>query len=192
MYYSAATISQKDVKELEQSTTNILQKALAGYEPDFKSDEGLVQWGLVQKAIHDEFDSFWKTSKTRQENRREMWRKATEKDVEFIMTFADIDISDAKINVFFPGGDSLASLDVNEYQVEGGGPDDLENVRLERRWQIEGPDKWAIIGYDLCFGKDGRWYREPIPSNRDDEFMELCRFDSAREALEFWEGRGLI
>jgi hypothetical protein len=45
---------------------------------------------------------------------------------------------------------------------------------------------WAIRSITGCLNKNGEWEYEPSPSNRDEEFLKRCRWDSAEEALEFW------
>ena len=52
-------------------------------------------------------------------------------------------------------------------------------------WGEKG-EKWAIRCTSMCLNKKGEWEFEPSPSNRYDEFFERCRWNSAEEALEFW------
>ena len=59
-------ITQDNVEVLKRTVISFLQKALAGYEPDFKSESGHVEWGKVQKEITKEMDSFWVLAETRQ------------------------------------------------------------------------------------------------------------------------------
>lgn len=52
--------------------------------------------------------------------------------------------------------------------------------------QVPGPCgyKWAIRrGGGECLANDGEWEIEPMPSGRDEEFMERCRFDTIEEAM---------
>jgi hypothetical protein len=49
-------------------------------------------------------------------------------------------------------------------------------LRLERR----GTDTWALVRYpfrDVWNKNEGRFVYEPSPSNRDEEFLNNCRFD---------------
>jgi len=62
----------------------------------------------------------------------------------------------------------------------------LIDVRLERVPQENGIDKWAIRETGCCLAKDGEWEIEPMPSNRDDAFLERCRWDTAIDAYAFW------
>lgn len=79
-----------------------------------------------------------------------------------------------------------SELAVNEYQVAGGGPHDTEDVRLCRRRQLEGDDKWAIYKRSWVLSRDGEWEFEPLPSGRDDAFIARCRFDTPQEALAIY------
>ena len=36
----------------------------------------------------------------------------------------------------------------------------------------------------VVLNRNGEWEREPLPSNRDDEFYDRCRFKSFEEAVE--------
>jgi hypothetical protein len=56
-------------------------------------------------------------------------------------------------------------------------------TRVERAQQIEGPDKWAVRQGGNCLSKAGEWEWEPMPSGREDDFLERCRFDTAQDAI---------
>lgn len=72
------------------------------------------------------------------------------------------------------------------YSVHLNGADNMDimtyEITVERRNGLDGT-KWAVKWMDRVLGKDGEWEWEPSPSNRDDEFMARCRFDSFDEAL---------
>ena len=53
-------ITESDVNRLDEEIVDILSKALAVYQPDFKTKEGIVQWNRVQMAFHDSIYDFWK------------------------------------------------------------------------------------------------------------------------------------
>lgn len=36
-----------------------------------------------------------------------------------------------------------------------------------------------------CLNKNGEWEHEPLPSNRDEQFLERCRFDSYTQAAGY-------
>ncbi|MDX3637800.1 hypothetical protein PV728_48030 [Streptomyces europaeiscabiei] len=40
-----------------------------------------------------------------------------------------------------------------------------------------GSQSWAVLDGPYCLGKDGGWEYEPLPSNRDDEWLAAHRFD---------------
>lgn len=79
---------------------------------------------------------------------------------------------------------SVEGLTVNEYQISGGGPNGEPDIRLCRRPQMQGPDKWAVYRNGSVLSKQGHWIYEPLPSSRDDEFLRQCRFDTPEEALD--------
>lgn len=45
-----------------------------------------------------------------------------------------------------------------------------------------GDDSWAVKKMGSCLNVDGEWEYEPSPSNREDDFLERCRF-TEEEAL---------
>lgn len=63
---------------------------------------------------------------------------------------------------------------------------DAIEVRLECVRQINGPDLWAIREKGCCLNKQGEWELEPIPSSRTDAFYKRCRWETAEDALKFW------
>lgn len=65
---------------------------------------------------------------------------------------------------------------------------DMIDVRLECVKQGDGSNLWAIREKGFCLNKDGNWEIEPTPSSRDSEFIERCRWESARAAFRFWCG----
>lgn len=64
------------------------------------------------------------------------------------------------------------------YEIEA-----IEGITIERR---RGRDatKWAVVRNGLVLAKDGAWEYEPLPSNREDDFLARCRFDSIQEACD--------
>ena len=49
------------------------------------------------------------------------------------------------------------------------------------------PKKWAIVMDSGSMSRyDGKFYFEPSPSNRDNDFYTEFRFDSKKEAMEFY------
>lgn len=44
-------------------------------------------------------------------------------------------------------------------------------------------EKYAVRdGNGDCINKEGEYEPEPMPSNRDDDFLQRCRFDTIKEA----------
>ena len=63
-----------------------------------------------------------------------------------------------------------------------------ERTQAQRVPQEDGGDKWKVsTGTGLVLGKDGVNHYEPRPSSRTDEFIELTRWDTVDEAIQFWE-----
>ncbi|MCW2898794.1 MAG: hypothetical protein JWO67_1059 [Streptosporangiaceae bacterium] len=46
-------------------------------------------------------------------------------------------------------------------------------LRVEHR----GDGRWCVTDGHNCLGADGTWGYEPLPSNRDDDWMKTHRFD---------------
>jgi hypothetical protein len=49
---------------------------------------------------------------------------------------------------------------------------EVGNYRVEHR----GAGTWAIVNRGYNLNRDGRWEYEPLPSSRDHDFFERCRF----------------
>jgi len=62
----------------------------------------------------------------------------------------------------------------------------VDEVKISWRGRNRGKgiEHWAIIKDSWCFTKNGKWEWEPSPSQRDDDFINRCRYDSVEEALE--------
>lgn len=58
-----------------------------------------------------------------------------------------------------------------------------KGVTIEAAPQQDGSKEWKICHMRNVMGRDGEWEWEPSPSNRDDEFMARCRFETAEEAF---------
>ena len=67
---------------------------------------------------------------------------------------------------------------------------DSMGVRVDRCIQGDGaPDRWAIRSGDhMALGWNRQWIYEPQPSNRDDAFYALFRFDTLDDACAFARG----
>jgi len=59
-------------------------------------------------------------------------------------------------------------------------------VKIERRDQIDGSIKWVLKMHEWVLGKDGKFYLEPMPSSRTDDFINNTRFETPDEVHAFW------
>lgn len=64
-------------------------------------------------------------------------------------------------------------------------PYGLRDVRIVKVSDGRGGNRFAVREGLWCANKDRQWELEPIPSSRDDEFMERCRWDE-------WEDAALV
>ena len=78
-----------------------------------------------------------------------------------------------------PSDPALPGAEVSVYDLPGG-------ASLERVAQRHGPARWAVRASGNVMARDGTFECEPIPSKRDDAFLERCRFESAAEAYRVW------
>lgn len=69
-----------------------------------------------------------------------------------------------------------------KYRV-GHGNQPWDEVTIEERQQMDGPALWCVAWRGRVLNRAGQWEYEPIPSEREDDFLERCRFASADEAL---------
>lgn len=62
-------------------------------------------------------------------------------------------------------------------------------IYIEERLQRDNRRLWILkmeSSEGWILGKDAEWHREPLPSSRTDEFINLTRFNSPDEAHTFW------
>lgn len=50
----------------------------------------------------------------------------------------------------------------------------LFEVLVESRDLVN--DRWAVLRHGRCLGRDGKWEYEPIPSNRENDWLAEHRF----------------
>lgn len=60
--------------------------------------------------------------------------------------------------------------------------DSISIERCEGHRLPKQPYMWAVRQSGFCLAKDGDWECEPIPSSRDEEFYQRCRFETYMEA----------
>jgi hypothetical protein len=73
------------------------------------------------------------------------------------------------------------ALTVLSYEV-----DPVHDIRLVRKYQRDGGSLWAVTkeNNSMCLNRQGEWEDEPMPSARDDAYLERCRFGTAEAALD--------
>ncbi|WP_406123052.1 hypothetical protein OHQ89_12660 [Streptomyces canus] len=54
-------------------------------------------------------------------------------------------------------------------------PGDIYAITVEYR----GDNRWAVLRHSLCLSADGRWDRERVSSEREEEWLDAHRFDLA-------------
>ena len=59
-------------------------------------------------------------------------------------------------------------------------------VNIISREQRDGSLKWILKMHEWVLGKDSKFYYEPTPSSRTDEFIENTRFNNPDECHTFW------
>lgn len=62
--------------------------------------------------------------------------------------------------------------------------DQLIPVEIRQYGQCLGLPFWGVACCDRILNQQGKWEWEPRPSERDDSFLNRCRFASHDEALE--------
>lgn len=88
------------------------------------------------------------------------------------------------------GGGEAGVLEVNEYQLMGGGRDDVVDIRIQRRRNEDGASKWRITGGRTILNKEGEWEDRGMSDYyvgylADDK--KHCYFDTPDEALRCWQ-----
>jgi hypothetical protein len=58
------------------------------------------------------------------------------------------------------------------------------DVQIEAAKQRDGSTLWAVRCGSSCLNKQGQWEYEPMPSSRDNQFFERCRYSSPYLALD--------
>jgi hypothetical protein len=65
------------------------------------------------------------------------------------------------------------------YRIEG-----EEDIKIEARKQRGGEIKWVVSNGRGVLNRELEWEWEPMPSNREGDFLARTRFDSVNEAYE--------
>ena len=59
-----------------------------------------------------------------------------------------------------------------------------DETKIEAAKQMDGTTKWAVRYRGEVLNRTGGWEWEPMPSGRDDDFLERFRFATPAEALD--------
>lgn len=70
------------------------------------------------------------------------------------------------------------------YHLNGGVTS--REVFIESRQQMDDSYKWVVKMDSWVLGKDNKYYYEPMPSSRTDNFISNTRFDSYPDAFDAW------
>lgn len=77
---------------------------------------------------------------------------------------------------------SVKAVRWEDGRVEAGS--EFEPMFIDECHQLNGKTLYAVRHRSYVLSTDGRWFYEPRPSNRTDEFLALCRFETFEEAGE--------
>lgn len=55
----------------------------------------------------------------------------------------------------------------------------LPGVKIENTSKEGKEDTWAIRSIGECYSRSGEWVYEPMPSNREDDFIAATRYKSS-------------
>lgn len=66
---------------------------------------------------------------------------------------------------------------ITEYTVNAVGGEGIDAHAYGITVAYAGADRWAIRLRGRCLNTDGEWDWEPIPSERDDDWLNAHRFD---------------
>ena len=63
---------------------------------------------------------------------------------------------------------------------------DPVTISYRGRNRGKGKEHWAIMRLGWCLNKNQEWEWEPLGSQRDDDTIKRCRYDTVKEALEHY------
>lgn len=61
--------------------------------------------------------------------------------------------------------------------------DDKEPVTIQRHRQTTGSDRWSVLCSGRVLNCEAQWEYDPLPSSRDSQFLQRCRFVDRETAL---------
>lgn len=68
-------------------------------------------------------------------------------------------------------------VQVTRYEVYLFPPDDFTHSHYTISIELRDTNLWGVFQGPYCLGADGVWEYEPLPSNRDDAWLDAHRFD---------------
>lgn len=77
---------------------------------------------------------------------------------------------------------SLRTVRWEDGRVEPGS--EFEPMFIDECHQLDGRTLYAVRHRAYVLSTDGRWFHEPRPSSRTDEFLALCRFETFEQAAQ--------
>ena len=80
-----------------------------------------------------------------------------------------------------PAGVPLAAI--SGYAIPTSEKRFADEILVHRTRRPDGPPLWVVRLNGDCLNKSGQWEWEPLPSSRDDAFLDRCRFDSHTAAI---------
>ena len=85
--------------------------------------------------------------------------------------------------VAFAAGQASKEMDAKRLKPSSYRVDDSD-MRIECVAQMDGSNLWAVRKHCTVMNNCGEWEWEPMPSGRDDQFFERCRFDDHLHAID--------
>lgn len=73
--------------------------------------------------------------------------------------------------------DSRVRVEVTRYTVSVLPEDSVNRGHYDLSVERRAPGRWAVCWLSRCLGADGEWDYEPLPSSREDDWLESHRFD---------------
>jgi len=88
------------------------------------------------------------------------------------------------------GGGESGVLEVNEYQLMGGGFGDVVDLRIQRRRLEGGSSKWRVVDGSFILNKEGKWEDRGLFGHYAGVLIDdkkHCYFATVEEALLCWQ-----
>lgn len=83
---------------------------------------------------------------------------------------------------------NVSELLITEYELHVFYESEYERDVVTLRRTSKNPERWAIYHNPFVLNKkNGRFCYDPLPSSREDNYFKTYRFDTAEEAIQYWE-----